>query len=124
LNQLFKIISLEMKCRCIDKECQTILEAVDVIERYELIVGEGDRKKSTIRSVRSKDTERPSKNYQGNLQQCFLLACACAFLILKANDSCVLNSQTSGLVYVLTIDMCVYPQVTSSCKMSWLVSSN
>jgi hypothetical protein len=43
----------------------------------------------------------------------FLLACACAFLILKANDSCVLNFQTSGLVYVLTIDMCVYPQVTS-----------
>jgi hypothetical protein len=54
--------------------------------------------------------------------QCFLLACACAFLILKANDSCVLNFQTSGLVYVLTIDMCVYSQVTSSCKMSWLVS--
>jgi hypothetical protein len=58
-----------MKCRCIDKECQTILEAVDVIERYESIVGEGDRKKSTIRSVRSKDAERPSKNYQDNLQE-------------------------------------------------------
>jgi hypothetical protein len=42
LNQLFKIISLEMKCRCIDKECQTIAEAVDVIERYESIVEEGD----------------------------------------------------------------------------------
>lgn len=69
LNQLFKIISLEMKCRCIDKECQTILEAVDVIERYESIVGEGDRKKSTIRSVGSKDAERPSKNYQDNLQE-------------------------------------------------------
>ena len=44
LNQLFKIKSLEMKCRSIDSECQTIAEAVDVIERYESIVGEGDRK--------------------------------------------------------------------------------
>jgi len=30
-----------------------------------------------------------------------------------------LNCQTSGLVYVLVIDVCVYPQVTSSCK-NWL----
>ena len=42
---------------------------VDVIERYESIVGEGDRKKYTIRSVGSKDAERPSKNYQDNLQE-------------------------------------------------------
>ena len=58
-----------MKSRCIDKECQTIAEAVDVIERYESIVGDRDRKKSTIRSVGSKNTERPSKNYQDNLQE-------------------------------------------------------
>jgi 50S ribosomal subunit-associated GTPase HflX len=40
-----------------------------VRRRYESIVGEGDRKKSTIRSVGSKDAERPSKNYQDNLQE-------------------------------------------------------
>ena len=57
LNQLFKIISVEMKCRCIDKDCQTIAEAVDVIERYESIVGDGDRRKSTVRAVESTETE-------------------------------------------------------------------
>ena len=35
LYQLYKVISLEMKCRCIDKDCRTVSEAVDVIERYE-----------------------------------------------------------------------------------------
>ena len=58
-----------MKCRCIDNECQTIAEAVDVIERYESIVGKGDKKKYSIRSAGSKDTERPSKNYHDNLQE-------------------------------------------------------
>ncbi|KAK3594978.1 hypothetical protein CHS0354_019901 [Potamilus streckersoni] len=32
LNQLYKAISLEMKCRYIDKECKTVAEAADVIE--------------------------------------------------------------------------------------------
>ena len=57
LNQLFKIITIEMKCRCIDKECHTVAEAVDVIERYESIVGDGDRRKSTVRTVESQGTE-------------------------------------------------------------------
>ncbi|VDI77193.1 Hypothetical predicted protein [Mytilus galloprovincialis] len=58
LNQLFKVITVEMKCRCIDKECHTIADAVDVIERYESILGDQDKKKSTmIRAVESKDTE-------------------------------------------------------------------
>lgn len=38
LNQLYKVISLDMKCRCIDKDCRTVAEAVDVIERYSLLV--------------------------------------------------------------------------------------
>lgn len=33
LNQLYKYISLEMKCRCIDRNCLTIAQAVDIIER-------------------------------------------------------------------------------------------
>ena len=40
LNQLYKVISLEIKCRCIDKDCRTVSEAVDVIERYEAIMGD------------------------------------------------------------------------------------
>lgn len=39
LNQLYKLISIEMKCRCIDHNCTTTNEAVTVIERYESIVG-------------------------------------------------------------------------------------
>lgn len=27
LNQPYKVISLEMKCRCIDKDCQIVAEA-------------------------------------------------------------------------------------------------
>jgi hypothetical protein len=37
INQLYKTVTLEVKCRCMDKECHTISEAVDVIERYESI---------------------------------------------------------------------------------------
>lgn len=36
-NHFYKVISLEMKCRCID----TTAEAVGVIERYESIIGDG-----------------------------------------------------------------------------------
>ena len=49
LNQLYKIVSLEMKCRCIDRDCTTVSGAVDVIERYEAIMGDNlDREKSNI----------------------------------------------------------------------------
>lgn len=41
-----------MKCRCIDKNCQTIAEAVDVIERYESILGnDKGKQKPMIRMV-------------------------------------------------------------------------
>ena len=73
LNQLYKVISLEMKCRCIDKDCQTVAEAVDVIERYESIIGDGaDKRKLNVRAVetdakfkRSND-EKPSESYSGD----------------------------------------------------------
>ena len=53
LNQLYKLIPVEMKCRCIDHDCQSIHEAVDVIERYEAILGEAsvERKKSSLRNI-------------------------------------------------------------------------
>jgi len=52
LNQLCKSISLEMKCRCIDKECETVSDAIQVIERYEAILGDSiDKKKTAVRHV-------------------------------------------------------------------------
>ena len=63
LNQLYKVVSLEMKCRCIDKDCQTIAEAVDVIERYESILGSDENKnKSKVRMVgNNSKSKRPAK---------------------------------------------------------------
>ena len=43
-----------MKCRCIDKNCKTVADEVEVIERYEAILGEGDMKK--------KQTEQSAKD--------------------------------------------------------------
>ena len=58
LNQLYKNISLEMKCRCIDKECHSVTEAVDLIERYEALLGESsDRKRGNGRQVM--ETKKP-----------------------------------------------------------------
>jgi hypothetical protein len=51
LNQLYKSVALEVKCRCMDRECETIAEAVDVIERYESIMWKGEEKKVPVRAV-------------------------------------------------------------------------
>lgn len=58
LNQLYKNISLEMKCRCIDKECRNVSEAVDLIERYEALLGETgeSRRKMNVRQVTGADS--------------------------------------------------------------------
>ena len=39
LNQLYKQVSPDMQCRCIDNGCRTITDAVNVIERYEAVLG-------------------------------------------------------------------------------------
>ena len=58
VNQLYKSISLEMKCRCIDRNCTTIAQAVDIIERYEAVLGEtGGDKRKAARMVASKNSE-------------------------------------------------------------------
>ncbi|CAG2217764.1 unnamed protein product [Mytilus edulis] len=79
LNQLYKNISLEMKCRCIDKDCRSVTEAVDLIERYEALLGDpNDRKRGNIRQVsdtktylNTQDTDIPvqSKENESILQQ-------------------------------------------------------
>ncbi|XP_055997890.1 uncharacterized protein LOC130047282 [Ostrea edulis] len=55
INQLYKSISLEMKCRCIDKDCQTIADAVEVIERYEADLEDGEKRKQPVRALGSDD---------------------------------------------------------------------
>ena len=51
VNQFYKSISLEMKCRCIDRDCCTIGEAVNVVERYETILGEDKKRSGNVRAT-------------------------------------------------------------------------
>ncbi|CAC5373256.1 unnamed protein product [Mytilus coruscus] len=60
LNQLYKSVSLEMKCRCIDKERATLSDAVQVIERYEAILGEPpvtEKTKTAVRQISTDDDQ-------------------------------------------------------------------
>lgn len=56
LNQLYKTMTLEMKCRCIDRNCKTVSDAVDIIERFEGILGDQTLKKPNIRAVTQETT--------------------------------------------------------------------
>ena len=51
LNQLYKSITLEMKCRYIDSNCKTIAQSVGVIKRYEAILGDSRGKRRAVRAV-------------------------------------------------------------------------
>ena len=42
LNQLYRLISPDMLCRCIDCQCETVNEAVSLIDRYEAVIGSTD----------------------------------------------------------------------------------
>jgi hypothetical protein len=48
LSQLYKSIPLEMKNKCIDKECETVATALDIIEKHEAIFELNDKKKPNI----------------------------------------------------------------------------
>jgi len=63
LNQFYKSLSPEMKCRCIDKECRNISEAIEVVERYESIMDGCDKKRSnaTLRMVGVKGQDTTKK---------------------------------------------------------------
>ena len=52
LNQFYRSLSTDMKCRCVDKNCKTVSEAVSVVEKYECILGAQNA------SVRSLETSR------------------------------------------------------------------
>lgn len=66
LNQLYKSISLEMKCRCIDRNCSTIAQAVDIIERYESILGDGAERRRAVRMVGT-DSKEPEDDISKTL---------------------------------------------------------
>lgn len=72
LNQLYKTITLEVKCRCMDRDCQTVSEAVDVIERYERILGDQTLKKPSVRTV---TVETAPKTIISEVQKMFKELC-------------------------------------------------
>jgi hypothetical protein len=68
INQLYKSVSLEMKCRCIDRDCQTIADAVEVIERYEAVLEDGDKRKP-VRALGSDDKASGETQSRPNASQ-------------------------------------------------------
>ena len=58
LNQLYKIISPDMKCRCIDNNCSSIHEAVAVIDKYESILCHCQPQSNRVRAVETNGVDR------------------------------------------------------------------
>lgn len=73
LNQLYKLIPVEMKCRCIDHDCQSVQQAVEVIERYEAILGEAgqERKKNNVRTIDMKNEVQNADSSVSNILKKF-----------------------------------------------------
>ena len=51
-----------MKCRCIDKDCQTIADAVEVIERDEAVLGDSEKRKQPVRAIGEEKDVRKSQS--------------------------------------------------------------
>ena len=63
LNQLFKNVPAEVKYQCTNQDCTTVTDAVEVIERYEAIMGNNtDKKRPNVRMV----TEASSSGTAGS----------------------------------------------------------
>ena len=63
-NHLDKVVSVEMKCRCIDKNFQPFSDDADVIDQYEVILGENtNRKKQQVRAAKSVDESSDHKHF-------------------------------------------------------------
>jgi hypothetical protein len=60
LQQFCKALSVDMKCRVMDRDCQTIAEAVEVVERYEDLLNESnvERRRNLVRQIESSEDER------------------------------------------------------------------
>ncbi|CAC5418989.1 unnamed protein product [Mytilus coruscus] len=70
LNQFYKSVTPEVKYQCTNQGCRTVVGAVEVIERYEAIIGDGsDKKKGSVRMTTdthlgeaSKFSQEPPEN--------------------------------------------------------------
>ena len=70
LNQLYKIIPLEMKCRCVDNDCRSLHEAAAVVDRYEAILGDSSsRTYARGNNVRAIDTSGVDDSVSGILHK-------------------------------------------------------
>ena len=50
LNQLYKSVPAEVKYQCTNQDCKSVTDAVEIVERYEAILGDGtEKKKSAVR---------------------------------------------------------------------------
>jgi hypothetical protein len=59
LNQFYRSLSTDMKCRCVDNNCSTVTEAVSVVEKYECILGS---QSGTVRALESMPTNKSSED--------------------------------------------------------------
>jgi hypothetical protein len=58
LQQFYKALSVEMRCRIMDRDCKTISEAVEVVERYEELLGDvphTTKRRDMVRQVGSEN---------------------------------------------------------------------
>lgn len=65
LNQLYKLISTEMKCRCMDNNCSSINDAVCVIDRYEAIIGSS----TPVSTIRACDSGESAPSIEATLEK-------------------------------------------------------
>ena len=66
LKHFYRVIDSELKIKCVENRCSCIIDAVDVVERYEALFE--DRKESRKSNVRAVDYNRPAEITDG-LQQ-------------------------------------------------------
>ncbi|CAG2215910.1 unnamed protein product [Mytilus edulis] len=75
LNQLYKSVTPEVKYQCTNQGCRTVAEAVEVIERYEAIIGDGsEKKKGSVRMTTDTQLGEASKFSQEPSETNFTIA--------------------------------------------------
>lgn len=104
LQQFYQALPLEMRCGIMDKDCTSISEAVNVVERYEDLINENtDRKRAVTRaadrqysddsnqSAEGTDTENLNGNFPHNGRQ------GSKKYFKRKNQSTASQNQRSGM---------------------------
>ena len=66
LEQFHQAVPLEMRCRIMDKDCTSISEAVNVVERYEDLINENtDRKRAVTRAADRQYSDDSNQSAEG-----------------------------------------------------------